>query len=132
LAAYSAKANLSCHVVVPRIVDVGKLAQMIAYDAIIQEYGNTVDDSIANAEALTKETGWYQATAELNPFVIEAQKSISYEIFEQLGVPEWIIVSMGMAEQFILFGGGLRSLSYRLTSSFPKWWEFNLTDSHPY
>jgi threonine synthase len=95
LAAYSAKAGLICHAIVPKLVDVGKLAQMIVYDTVIEEYGETVDDSILRAETLVSETGWYQATAELNPLVIEAQKTIAYEIHEQLGVPDWFIVSMG-------------------------------------
>ena len=95
LAAYSAKAGLICHVIVPKLVDIGKLAQMLVYDAVIEEFGETVDDSIRRAEALADETGWYQATAELNPLVIEAQKTISYEVYEQFGVPEWFIVSMG-------------------------------------
>ena len=60
-----------------------KPAQMIAYDAIIEETGEFVDESIKKAAVLAEETGWYQATAELNPLVVEAQKTISYEIFEQ-------------------------------------------------
>ena len=54
-----------------------------------------MDDSIQKAITLSKETGWYQATAELNPLVVEAQKTISYEIYEQFAVPDWVIVSMG-------------------------------------
>jgi threonine synthase len=95
LAAYCARSGLICHVVVPKIVDMGKLAQMLIYDAVIEEHGEVVDDSIKRAESLQKETGWYQATAELNPLVIEAQKTISLEIVEQFGVPDWFIVSMG-------------------------------------
>ena len=95
LAAYSAKAGLICHLIVPEVVDVGKLAQMLAYDAIIEEFGEILDDSIRKATAIAEETGWYQATAELNPLVVEAQKTISYEVYEQFGVPEWILVSMG-------------------------------------
>ena len=95
LAAYSAKAGLVCHAIVPKNVDVGKLAQMLAYDAVIEEFGEILDDSIRRAEALAKEMSWYQATAELNPLVAEAQKTISYEVYEQFGVPDWFIVSMG-------------------------------------
>jgi threonine synthase len=95
LAAYSAKAGLACHAIVPKHVDVGKLAQMLVYDTVIEEFGEILDDSIKRAKALAKEMSWYQATAELNPLVIEAQKTISYEVYEQLGVPEWFIVSMG-------------------------------------
>lgn len=95
LAAYAAKAGFICHVVVPKAVDVGKLAQMLAYDADIEECGQTVDDSIQRAIALASESGWYQATAELNPLVVEAQKTIAYEVYEQWGVPDCFVVPMG-------------------------------------
>jgi threonine synthase len=120
LAAYGAKAGLICHVLVPKIVDVGKLAQMIAYDAVIEESGDIVDDSIRKAAALAKETGWYQATAELNPLVVEAQKTISYEINEQFAVPDWVIVSMGS-------GGTI----YSLWKGFKELKQLGLTDSLP-
>jgi threonine synthase len=121
LAAYSAKAGLNCHVIVPKEVDVGKLAQMLAYDAIIEEYGEIIDDSICKADAIGKETGWYQATAELNPFVVEAQKTIAFEIFEQNGVPEWMIVSMGSGGTIYSIWKGFKELKQiGLTKTLPK------------
>jgi threonine synthase len=121
LAAYSAKAGLICHVVVPKVVDVGKLAQMLAYDAIIEEFGEIVDDSIRNAEAVAKETSWYQATAELNPFAVEAQKTISYEVYEQFGVPEWVLVSMGSGGTIYSLWKGFKELrQLGMTESLPK------------
>jgi threonine synthase len=121
LAAYSAKADLICHVLVPKVVDVGKLAQMIAYDAVIEESGDIVDESIRKASALAKETGWYQATAELNPLVIEAQKTISYEIYEQFAVPDWLIVPMGSGGTIYSLWKGFKELKkLGLTNSLPR------------
>jgi len=121
LAAYTAKANLICHVLVPKIVDVGKLAQMIAYDAVIEESGNIVDDSIRKAADLAKETGWYQATAELNPLVVEAQKTISYEINEQSATPNWVIVPMGSGGTIYSLWKGFKELKeLGLTNSLPR------------
>jgi threonine synthase len=95
MAAYCAKSGLACHVIVPKMVDVGKLAQMMIYDAVIEEHGETVDESNLRAKSLAKETGWYQATAEFNPLAVEAEKTISYEVVEQFGIPDCFIVSMG-------------------------------------
>ena len=121
LAAYSAKAGLTCHVIVPKIVDVGKLAQMLAYDAVIEESGEILDDSIRKAEALAKETGWYQATAELNPLALEAQKTISYEVTEQFGVPEWFVVPMGSGGTIYSIWKGFQELKqFGITNSLPK------------
>ena len=121
LAAYSAKAGLICHVIVPKIVDVGKLAQMLAYDAVIEEFGEILDDSIRKAEALAEETGWYQATAELNPLAIEAQKTIAYEVYEQFGVPQWFLVSMGSGGTIYSVWKGFKELKrLGITDSLPK------------
>jgi threonine synthase len=121
LAAYAARAGLICHALVPKVVDVGKLAQMIAYDAVIEESGDMVDDAIRKAAELAKETGWYQATAELNPLVVEAQKTISYEIVEQFGMPEWVIVSMGSGGSIYSLWKGFRELKQLgLTNSLPQ------------
>ena len=83
---------------------------MLIYDAIIEEYGEIVDESIERAEKIAKETGWYQATAELNPLVVEAQKTIAYEIAEQLGVPDWMIVSMGSGGTIYSLWKGFKEL----------------------
>ena len=121
LAAYCAKYGLICHIIVPKLVDVGKLAQMLIYDAIIEEYGEIVDESIERAEKIAKETGWYQATAELNPLVVEAQKTIAYEIAEQLGVPDWMIVSMGSGGTIYSLWKGFKELKkLGKTESLPK------------
>jgi len=95
LAAYSAKADLECHLVVPQHMDFGKLAQMMAYDAHIIESGDNIEDSIEKAVILEKEMSWYQATTELNPLSLEAIKTISYEIIEQRGLPDWVVLAMG-------------------------------------
>lgn len=121
VAAYCAKAGLNCHVIVPKLVDVGKLAQMLVYDAAIEEFGEFIDDAVHRADALAKEMDWYQATAELNPLVIEAQKTISYEIFEQFGVPDWMIVSMGSGGTIYSLWKGFKELEkLGLTKKLPK------------
>jgi threonine synthase len=93
---------------------------MIAYDAVIEESGDLVDDSIQKAVSLARETGWYQATAEINPLAVEAQKTISYEIYEQFSVPDWVIVSMGS-------GGTI----YSLWKGFKELKQLGLTDKLP-
>jgi threonine synthase len=110
MAAYCTKSGLTCHVIVPKMVDLGKLAQMLIYDAVIEEHGEIVDESNRRAESLAKETGWYQATAEYNPLVIEAQKTISYEVMEQFGVPDCFVVSMGSGGTIYSIWKGFKEL----------------------
>ena len=95
VSAYSAKVDINANLVVPNVVDLGKLAQMMMYDAKIVQHGTTIEEAIERAVELEKEMEWYQATTELNPLSIEGLKTISYEIVEQEGVPDWVIVAMG-------------------------------------
>ena len=95
VSAYAAKVDINANLVVPSVVDMGKLAQMMMYDAKIVQQGDTIEEAIDRARELEKEMDWYQATTELNPLSIEGLKTISYEIVEQEGVPDWIIVAMG-------------------------------------
>ncbi len=121
MAAYSAKAGLTFHAIVPKLVDVGKLAQMLVYDAVIEEYGETVDDSISKAQIFANETGCYQATAGLNPLIIEAQKTIAYEVYEQMGVPDWFIVPVGGGGTIYSIWKGFKELKeLRMTKSLPR------------
>ncbi len=121
LAAYCAKSELTCHIIVPKTVDIGKLAQMLIYDAVIEEDGEIVDESMERAQSLEQETNWYQATAELNPLVIEAQKTIAYEVAEQFGVPDWFIVSMGSGGTIYSVWKGFKELlAMRKTAKLPR------------
>jgi threonine synthase len=95
LAAYSAMEDVSCRLVVPGDLDLGKLAQMIAYDADIEEAGENIEDALARVVELADATGAYQATTELNPLSVEALKTLSYEIAEQGCKPDWVAVAMG-------------------------------------
>ena len=95
IAAYAAKEDVHCNLVVPRGVDMGKLAQMLMYDAKIVQTGDSIEEAIKRARELEREMGWYQATTELNPLSIEGLKTISYELVEQNGVPDYVILAMG-------------------------------------
>lgn len=110
VAAYAAKAGLKCSVIVPRKVHVGKLAQMYAYNALVTTKGNIVDDSIELAEKLAREEDSYQATDGLNPLTIESQKTIAFEISEQIDIPDWIIAPMGSGGTVYSIWKGFREL----------------------
>jgi threonine synthase len=121
LAAYCTKSGLLCHVIVPKTVDMGKLAQMLIYDAIIEEHGETVDEAIERSDSIGRETGWYQASAELNPLAIEAQKTIAYEVMEQLGSPDWFIVPLGSGGTIYSIWKGFQEMkTLRMIDRLPK------------
>ena len=110
LAAYSAKEGLTCHLIVPSSMDIGKLAQIIAYDAEVDQAGDSIEDAISQAVELVEKTGWYQATTDLNPLSTEALKTISYELAEQGDPPDWVVVAMGSGQTFHAVWKGFKEL----------------------
>lgn len=99
LAAYSAHSGkLRCVVLIPKgKIAVGKIAQAIAYGAeIIQVEGN-FDDSLHVATKVCEENRNVLLLNSLNPFRIEGQKTLAFEIEEQLSgiVPDYVILPVG-------------------------------------
>ncbi|MFX0036904.1 MAG: pyridoxal-phosphate dependent enzyme, partial [Candidatus Hermodarchaeota archaeon] len=80
IAAYSSLEGIECSNIIPKEIDVGKKAQMIAYNSDLKIIGETVDDAIDYVLNNKNFEDYYQATPELNPLTLEAQKTIAFEI----------------------------------------------------
>lgn len=94
VAAYAAYANIKAKVFVPDITPVNKLSQIIAYDAKLVKVKGTFHDAVAKLwDDIHR--GSYLAMTGLNPYYIEGEKTMGYEIYEDIGVPDKIIVPMG-------------------------------------
>ncbi|MFN3622089.1 MAG: threonine synthase, partial [Nitrososphaerales archaeon] len=122
LAAYAAKTRLNCKVIVPKNVDEGKILQLLIYGSELSEYGTYLDEAIDKVAKLAEEQNAYQATPELNPLSIEAQKTISYETWEQLGeVPDVIVAPVGSGScLFSIWKGFTELKKLGFTSEIPK------------
>ncbi len=97
IAAYTALEVMKCVNIIPEEIDIGKRAQMIAYNSEIVIAGKIVDDAIKLSLDPKFSKSYYQCTPEFNPLTIEAQKTIAFEIFQEFGntMPDWMIVPMG-------------------------------------
>jgi threonine synthase len=122
IAAYASKARLNCKVVVPRNIDEGKILQLLVYGSELSEYGTYLDEAIDRVAKLAEGRNIYQATPELNPLSIEAQKTISYEIWEQLEeVPDTIVVPVGSGScLFSIWKGFVELKKLGFTSKIPR------------
>jgi threonine synthase len=110
LAAYAARAGLPALVFVPKgKVAAGKLAQTIAYGARTLFVRGGFDDCLALARSASTELG-IQLLNSVNPFRIEGQKTIVFELLDQLGwdAPEWIALPAGNLGNTSAFGKALR------------------------
>jgi len=100
LAAYAAKAGLQCAVLIPSgKIAYGKLAQAIIYGSkVIQVRGN-FDQALEIVFKLSEKHRSIYLLNSINPFRIEGQKSLGYEICEQLDneSPDRVVVPVGNA-----------------------------------
>lgn len=97
LAAYAAKANLPCIVVVPSDkIALGKLSQALLYGAKVIGIEGNFDLALKFVREICKSLGIYLLNS-INPWRLEGQKTLAFEIAEQLAweAPDSIILPVG-------------------------------------
>ena len=82
---------------VPETAPVNKLMQSVLYGATVVPVKGTYDDAFKLSIAYTKHFGGINRNTAYNPMTIEGKKSVSIELFEQLGrrVPDVVYVPVG-------------------------------------
>jgi len=99
LAAYAARAGLKCAVLLPAgKVALGKLAQAMFHGAQVISVRGNFDQSLEAITTLALEGQLYLLNS-INPYRLEGQKSIGFEIVDELGwkSPDRIILPVGNA-----------------------------------
>ena len=94
LSAYAARAGRPAYTVVPKLVEQGKLNQIVAFGAKLIRYGESVDEGISYAEGLAEGRGLYNVTPESNLIGLEGQKTLAFELWEELN-PTHVVVPTG-------------------------------------
>jgi threonine synthase len=110
LAAYAAQAGLRAVVFVPAgKVASGKLAQTLAYGAQCLQIRGDFDAAMRLVREACDRLGIYLVNS-INPFRIEGQKTIVWELLQDLGweAPDWIVVPAGNLGNTSAFGKALR------------------------
>jgi threonine synthase len=90
-------------------VALGKLAQSLAYGARTLMVRGDFDACLALVQEASSRLGIYLLNS-INPFRIEGQKTIVFEMLEQLGwdPPDWIVLPAGNLGNTAAFGKALR------------------------
>jgi threonine synthase len=112
MAAYAAQAGLRCVVFIPEgEIAYAKLSQALAYGAKVVQVPGSFDDAMRIVQEVSKELGFYLLNS-LNPWRIEGQKSIIFELLHQRGwePPDWIVVPAGNLGNTSAFGKALSEL----------------------
>ena len=112
LAAYAARADLLCAIIVPEgQVSHAKLAQALDYGAKVLEIEGNFDSCMSVIRELAEDPAIYLVNS-INPFRIEGQKTVAFELGEQLEwrVPDHLVVPGGNLGNSSAFGKGFREL----------------------
>lgn len=112
LAAYAARAGMHCAILVPDgQVSEAKLAQALDYGAKVLEIEGNFDTCMRVVQELAEQSSLYLVNS-INPFRIEGQKTVAFELAEQLDwrVPDHLVVPGGNLGNSSAFGKGFREL----------------------
>lgn len=116
LASYAAQAGMRGIVFLPAgNVAGGKLAQSLAYGAQTIQIKGDFDDAMRLVEQVCNELGIYLLNS-LNPFRVEGQKAIGFEILQQLDwqAPDWLVLPAGNLGNTSAIGKAFRQ-AYQLS-----------------
>lgn len=123
LAAYAAKAQMTCAVLLPKAkIAFGKLSQALAYGAKIIAIEGNFDNAMDMVKEATYKWDIYLLNS-LNPYRLEGQKTLGFEVIEQLNYksPDRIILPVGNAGNISAIWKGFRELDcLGLLGSLPK------------
>src|SRR5262249_37735495 len=123
VAAYAARAAMKSIVLLPAgQVASGKLAQALEYGAQVLELGAHFDGCLEILYEVAKNLSVYVLNS-VNPYRLEGQKTVAFELMEQLGwsVPDHVIVPGGNLGNSSALGKGFLELrDLGLISRLPK------------
>jgi threonine synthase len=112
MSAYASQAGVKSIVLIPEgMIAYGKLAQALAYGAQVIQIKGNFDDAMNLIRNGAKRLGYYILNS-LNPWRIEGQKSIVFEILQQRRweLPDWLVIPAGNLGNTSAFGKALREL----------------------
>ena len=121
MAMYAAKAGIKAYVLLPAgKVALGKVAQALMHGARVIGIKGNFDQALAIVREICKTEGFYLLNS-VNPFRLEGQKTIAFEIVDEIGVPDRVILPVGNAGNISAIYKGFKELKrFGLTESIPK------------
>ncbi|MEA1865039.1 MAG: threonine synthase [Euryarchaeota archaeon] len=123
LSIYAAKAEIPAVVLLPGgKVALGKVAQALIHGAKVLNIRGNFDQALQLVREVCDEYGFYLLNS-INPFRLEGQKTIAFEIADELGweVPDRVILPVGNAGNISAIYKGFKELrECGITDTVPK------------
>ncbi len=126
-AAYSARANLKCYVIIPEgKIAKGKLLQAYRYGAKVIMIKGNFDQALEITRNLSED---FEVVNSINPYRIEGQKTAAFEIIDKLGdSPDYHVLPVGNAGNITAYWKGYKEYK---TSKLPKMVGFQAEGAAP-
>ncbi len=122
LAAYSARAGMKCYILIPGgKVALGKLSQALIHGAKVIPVKGNFDVALKLVMELSSDLRVYVLNS-INPFRLEGQKTLAFEIYDQLGeVPDNVVLPVGNAGNISAIWKGFKELAMAgITKKLPR------------
>ncbi|MEM1576508.1 MAG: threonine synthase [Archaeoglobaceae archaeon] len=121
MAMYAARAGLKAYVLLPAgKVALGKVAQALMHGAEVIGIKGNFDDALRIIREVCDRLRIYLLNS-VNPFRLEGQKTIAYEIVDEIGVPDRVVLPVGNAGNIsAIYKGFKEFLELQLIEWLPK------------
>jgi threonine synthase len=112
VASYAAKAGMKVIILVPSTTSRNKLLSIVCSGATLVKIKGTYSDCFGLVRELSQKYEWINLTSTfLNPFATEGDKTVAYELYQQLDfVPDWIVVPVGAGPLLVGIYKGYKEL----------------------
>ncbi|MGC9186779.1 MAG: threonine synthase [Fervidicoccaceae archaeon] len=111
MCAYARRGGMEPVVLIPKgKVAGGKISQLSLYNAKVFEVPGNFDLAMNKALDLMREDPNIYLMNSVNPWRIEGQKTVAFEIVEEFGSPDWIVVPVGNGGNIYSIWKGLNEL----------------------
>lgn len=97
MACLAAAAGLDAMIFVPETAPMAKIVQLMIYGARVCLVKGDYSRAFTLCETLSRCQGWFNRNTGTNPYTREGKKTVSFEIWEQMGYqcPDAVIVTVG-------------------------------------
>lgn len=132
MAMYGAKAGLTAYVLLPTgKVALGKVAQALMHGAKILGIKGNFDEALNIVKEVSKTQNFYLLNS-VNPFRLEGQKTIAYEIVDEIGAPDHLVLPVGNAGNIsAIYKGFVELKKLGLINKIPKMTGIQSTGANP-
>lgn len=113
-AGYAAQAGIKSYVFVPDTTPEGKIEQILTYGAEVIKVKGVFSDSYKLALEASSYFNWANLTSTyLNPYALEGDKTVAYELFCQMNgeVPDYVFVPIGVGAFLTGIAKGFKELN---------------------